>query len=224
MLDQAEVLLKQQDPKAAKKILLAWEKDHKKSPSRDRCIFLLADVFYQQDDRFKSFFYCDELMDEYPESKLFQAALQWQFDIANAYLKGYKDTFLGMRIVDEGAEAVEMMWRIQQRAPGSPLAELGLLYTADYYFNDQDYDLAEDAYNFYIHSYPNSGRVPQVKLRAAFSSLAQFRGVKFDASNIIDARTQLVVIQKEYPEMAVEENIQTVIDQIDMRVCPEAAG
>ena len=73
MLDQAEQLLQQQDPKAAKKVLLAWEKDHKKSPARDRCIFLLADVFYQQDDRFKSFFYCDELMDEYPESKLFQA-------------------------------------------------------------------------------------------------------------------------------------------------------
>jgi outer membrane assembly lipoprotein YfiO len=215
MLDQAEELLRQQDPKTAKKVLLAWEKGHKKSPARDRCIFLLADVFYQQDDRFKSFFYCDELMDEYPDSKLFQAALQKQFDIANAYLNGYKDTFLGMRIVDESAEAVQMMWRIQQRAPGSPLAEKGLLYTADYYFGDRDYDLAEDAYNFYVHSYPHSDRVPQVKLRAAFSSLAQFRGVKFDATNIIDARAQLLVIQREYPELAAEENVQTVLDQID---------
>ncbi|MGD0389859.1 MAG: outer membrane protein assembly factor BamD [Tepidisphaeraceae bacterium] len=215
MLDRAEELLRQQDPKAAKKILLAWEKGHKKSPARDRCIFLLVDVFYQQDDRFKSFFYCDELMDEYPESKLFQAALQKQFDIANAYLNGYKDTFLGMRIVDESAEAVQMMWRIQQRAPGSPLAERGLLYTADYYYSDSDYDLAEDAYNFYAQSYPNSDRVPQVKLRAAFSSLAQFRGVKFDATHIIDARAQLLVIQKLYPELAAEENVQTVIDQID---------
>jgi outer membrane protein assembly factor BamD (BamD/ComL family) len=215
MLDQAEQLLIQHDPKAAKKILVAWVKANKKSPVRDRCIFLLSDVFYQQDDRVKSFFYCDELMDEYPESKLFQAALKKQFDIATDYLNGYKESFLGMRILDMGTEGVQMMWRIQQRSPGSPLAEKGLHATADYYFNDAEFDLAEDAYNAYIQSYPHSDQIPRVKLRAAFSSLAQFRGVKFDASPIIDARAQLMVIQKEYPDLAAEENVQTVLDQID---------
>jgi tetratricopeptide (TPR) repeat protein len=215
MLDQAEQLLIQHDPKAAKKILVAWVKVNKNSPVRDRCIFLLSDVFYQQDDRIKSFFYCDELMDEYPESKLFQAALQKQFDIAFDYLNGYKDTFLGMRILDMGTEGVQMMWRIQQRSPGSPLAEKGLHATADYYFNDADFDLAEDAYNAYIQTYPRSELIPRAKLRAAFSSLAQFRGIKFDASNIIDARAQLMVIQKEYPDLSAEENVQTVLDQID---------
>jgi len=38
-LDQAEQLLARNDPKAAKKILLQWEKVNKKSPVRDRCIF-----------------------------------------------------------------------------------------------------------------------------------------------------------------------------------------
>jgi tetratricopeptide (TPR) repeat protein len=215
MLDQAEQLLVQHDPKAAKRILLAWYKVNKQSPVRDRCIFLLSDVFFQQDDRVKSFFYCDELMDDFPESKLFPAALQKQFDIAYDYLNGYKDRFMGMRILDMGTEGVQMMWRIQQRSPGSPLAERGLRATADYYFNDSDYDLAEDAYNAYIQSYPRSGQIPQMKLRAAFSSLAQFRGVKFDATDIIDARAQLMVIQKEYPDLAEEENVQTVLDQID---------
>jgi len=214
-LDQAERLLSQSNPKAAKKILLQWEKLNKKSPLRDRCIFLLSQVFFDQDNRIKSFFYCDELMDEYPESRLFQAALQRQFQIASDYLNGYKDRFLGLRVLDMGSEAVQMMWRIQQRSPGSPLAEKGLRATADYYYYDSDYELAEDAYNAYIQNYPNSDQIPLVKLHAAFSSLAQFRGVKFDASNLIDARAQLVVIQKEYPELAAEENVQTVIDQID---------
>lgn len=215
MLDEAERLLAANDTKAAKIVLLTWEKSHKHSPSRDRCIFLLARLFYQKSDRFKSFFYCDELMDEYPESKLFQTALQWQYDIAKAYLDGYKDTFLGMAILDRGGEAVEMMWRIQQRAPGSPLAEQGLLDTADYYFNNRDYDLAEETYNFYVQSYPNSDEIPRVKLRAAYSSWAQFRGTKFDASHIIDAQAQLIVIQREYPELAAEENVQTALDHID---------
>lgn len=187
-LDQAEQLLAVHNFKLAKKILLAWEKDHKHSPVRDRCILLLSDVFYQQGNHVKAFFYCDELMDEYPESKLFPVALQKQFDIAYQYMNGYKDSFMGFRVLDMGAEAVEMMWRIQQRSPGSPLAEKGMLATADYYFSDSQYDLAEDAYNAYWHSYPNSDQVPHAKLRAAFASLAQFRGTKFDVSNLINAR------------------------------------
>ena len=214
-LDQAEGLLAHNDYKAAKKVLLAWEKTHKHSPVRDRCILLLSEVFYQQGNRVKSFFYCDELLEEYPESKLFPAALQKQFDIATAYMNGYKDKFLGMRILDMGAEAVEMMWRIQQRSPGSPLAEKGMLATANYYYGDGQYDLAEDAYNCYVKSYPNSDKVPLAKLHAAFASLAQFRGVKFDASHIIDARVQLMAIQREYPELAAEENVATVLEQID---------
>jgi outer membrane assembly lipoprotein YfiO len=215
MLDEAEALLAANDLKTAKKVLLDWEKDHKHSPARDRCIFLLAKLFYQKRDRIKSFFYCDELMDEYPESKLFAAALQWQYDIAKAYLDGYKENFLWMPIMDRSSEAIEMMWRIQQRCPGSPLAEMGLLDTADYYFGDRDYDLAEETYNFYVQSYPSSPQVPRVKLRAAYSSWAQFRGTKFDASNIIDAQAQLLVIQRQYPELASEENVQTALDRID---------
>jgi outer membrane assembly lipoprotein YfiO len=215
VLDEAERLLADENLKQAKIVLINWEKTHKHSPSRDRCVFDFAKLYFQKNNRIKSFFYCDELMDEYPESKLFQTALQWQYDIAKAYLDGYKDSFLGMPILDRGGEAVEMMWRIQQRSPGSPLAEKGLLDTADYYFNDRDYDLAEDAYNFYVQNYPNSSRVPAVKLRAAYASWAQFRGTKFDASHIIDAQAQLLVIQREYPELAAEENVQAALDRID---------
>jgi outer membrane assembly lipoprotein YfiO len=220
-LEHAEQLLTQHDYKTAKKILVAWVKVHTRirTPQRDRAVFLLADVFYQADDRIKSFFYCDELMDEYPESDLFAAALQKQYDIADAYLSGYKDRFLFMRILDESSEAVQMMWRIQQRAPGSPLAEKAMLRTADYYFSDRDYDLAEDAYNAFWRDYPNSDEVPRVKLRAAFASLAQFRGVNFDATNLIDARAQLLEIQRRYPDLAAEENVQTVLDQIDSAFC-----
>jgi outer membrane assembly lipoprotein YfiO len=214
-LDEAEQLLFQGQFQPAKKILLTWEKTHKHSPSRDRCVYLLAETFFQSDDRIKSFYYCDELMDEYPSSPLFQQALQKQFDIAHAFLNGYKRVFLWWRVLDASDEGILMMYRIQQRAPGSPLSEKALLDTADFYFNDQEYDLSGDAYNAYVRRYPRSSQVPRVKLRAAFSSLAQFRGVRFDASSIIDARAQLVDIEAEYPDMAAEENVASVIEQID---------
>jgi outer membrane assembly lipoprotein YfiO len=216
-LDRAEHLLANGQYKPAHDILVPWIKAHtnKDAPARDRCLFLLAECFYQYDDRNKAFFYCDELMDEYPSSKLFQAALQLQFTIADAYLNGYKRVFLWWRVVDASDDGIEMMYRIQERAPGSPLAEKALLHTANYYFDDEDFDLAEDAYNTYARRYPRSDQLPHIRMRAAFSSLAQFRGVPFDVTSLIDARAQLIDIEKTYPEMAAEENVPGLLDQID---------
>jgi outer membrane protein assembly factor BamD len=216
-LDRAEQWLAQGDFRPARKLLVQWIKAHKekKTPLRDRALFLLGDAFFQSDDRIKAYYYYDELMDEYPESPLFQKALQKQYDIADAFLNGYKRVFVWFRILDTSDEAVEMMYRLRQRAPGSPLAEKALLRTADYYFNDREFDLASDVYSIYIQDYPQSRQIPRVKLRKAFASLAQFRGVNFEATNIIDARLQLVAVQKEYPELAEENNVETVIEQID---------
>ena len=41
-------------------------------------------VCYDEDDRILAFYYLDEVMDEYPESRLFYTALQKQFEIADA--------------------------------------------------------------------------------------------------------------------------------------------
>ena len=81
-----------------------------------------------------------------------------------------------------------MLYRIQERSPGSPLAERALLRTADYYYNTGQFELASDAYAAYVRSYPRSPNVPRVRLRRAFASYAQFRGTKFDATSLLDAR------------------------------------
>src|SRR5262249_43367567 len=40
-------------------------------------------------------------------------------------------------------------------------------------------------------------------------------GLKFDATPIIDARAELLDIERDYPKMAADENVPTVIEQID---------
>jgi outer membrane protein assembly factor BamD (BamD/ComL family) len=57
--------------------------------------------------------------------------------------------------------------------------------------------------------------VPQVKLRQAFSSLAQFRGIRFDPTTALDARSELSDILMAYPDLAKEENVTSVIQKID---------
>ena len=96
-------------------------------------------------------------------------------------------------------EAIEMLYRIQQRAPGSQLAEKCLLRTANYYYSDQQYDFAGDTYAASFALIREARMVPRVKLRYAFSLYAQFRGPKFDATPVIDAREQLREVIGKYP-------------------------
>jgi outer membrane assembly lipoprotein YfiO len=214
-LDEIEQIINQGRIKEARARMVRWLKANPNSPLRDRGLYLMAEAQYQYGDRMKAFYYLDELLDTYPESTLFYAALNKQYQIADAYLNGYKRRFLGIPFLGAEDEAIEMLFRIQQRSPGSELAEKSLLRTADYYYANSDFDLASDAYASYAKSYPRSPLIARVKLRQAFSNLAQFRGLKFDPTPVIDARTQLLDLQAQYPEVAQQENIPSLLDRID---------
>src|SRR5262245_8062797 len=89
-LDLIESLINKEQYKVAIKRQIKWFHSHKGSPVFDRGLFLMARALYGYGDRLKAFYYCDELMDEYPASPLFYKALNLQYQIANAYLDGYK--------------------------------------------------------------------------------------------------------------------------------------
>lgn len=214
-LDRVEEMLRAHQALPAKRIVLAWIRTHKNSPIRDRALYLLGQANFMAGNRLWSFYNFDELLDLYPTSRYFYPALQRQYDIADAFLRGYKRRFLGMAILGATDEATEILYRIQQRAPGSPLAEKALLRAADYYYASGDFDIAADAYAAYARAYPRSPLIPRVRLRQAFSTLAQFRGVRFDATAVIDARQQLVELMQTYPRVADEENIPAILQRID---------
>jgi outer membrane protein assembly factor BamD (BamD/ComL family) len=95
------------------------------------------------------------------------------------------------------------------------LAEKALLRTADWYYANSEYDLAADAYAAYLKSYPRSPEVPRLRLRRAYATLAQFRGTRYDATPLIDARAQLVEIAAAYPEIAQDEGLMDLVRRID---------
>ena len=215
MLSQAEQLINTGQVKRGKKMALAWVRQNQASPIRYRGLYLLAQSNFRLGDWMEAYYEYEELVDLYPESDLFIPALEREYEIADGYLNGHKEKFLGLAILGQETEAVEMLHRIQLRSPGSPLAEKCLLRTGNHYYASSEFDLAGDVYEYFVKNYPRSPEVPRVKLRQAFANYAQFRGLKFDATPIIDAREQLGAIVARYPKLAEEENIGPVIDRID---------
>ena len=228
-LDRVEAMLRNKQYDAARRLAINWikSKQPKKgapappsqlvapTPNRDRAVYLLGMANYHAGNRIMAFYNFDELLDYYPASRYFYPALEQQYEIADAYLSGLKRKFLGFPILGAEPEATEMLYRIQQRAPGSPIAERALLRTADYYYASAQFDIAADAYAAYMRSYPRSPYMARVRLRQAFSDLAQFRGIRFDATPVIDARQQLTDLATAYPRIAEEENIGAILRRID---------
>jgi len=215
LLDAAERLIAQKSYRSAAGDLKQWFKTNRASSQYDRALYLMAEALQGYGDGVKSFYYCDQLIEEYPDSQYFARALEKQYTIADRYLNGYKRRFLGVPLLDAGDEAVEMLFRIQQRSPGSTLAERSLLRTADFFFKDKQWDLAGDVYGVYLKSYPRSPNIPQVKLRRAYANLFQFKGSKFDPTPVLDARQQFAELQQESPDLAQSEDVATLIERID---------
>lgn len=214
-LNEIEALLADRQHRAARKPIVRWVRANPDAPDRDRGLFLLAEMYNQAGDKIRAFYHLDELMDFYPASRLFYPSLEKQFAIAERFLTDYKHRFLGMSLLSAEDEGVEILFRIQARAPGSPIAERALLRTADHYYDDSQFDLAADAYAAYARSYPRSPELPRVRLQQAFSSLAQFRGLTFDATPVVDAKAQLEDVRAEYPDLAAEANVSDLLERVD---------
>ena len=214
-LDHVEQLIKQNKNKEAEELCVAWLMAHKVHPQRDRALYLNAQALYQYGNRIKAFYYCDELLDEFPDSGYYYPTLEMQYRIADSYLNGYKRRFMKIPTFTAYDEAVEMLFRIQNRSPGSPLAERAMLRTADFYFANRDYDFAADTYAAYVRSYPRSPEVPRARLREALAHYAQFRGPRFDATPLIDARAQFRSLMATDRPLAEEQNVPSLLLQIN---------
>jgi outer membrane assembly lipoprotein YfiO len=195
-----------------------WLKANPSSPNYDRGLLVTAEAMRGTREYVRAFYYCDQLLDEHADSPKFQEAMELQYSVADLYLLGAKDKLLGFRIVNRQDEAIEMLFRIQQRAPGSPVAEKALLRTADFYWANGDFDLASDAYHSYVQTYPRSPLVPQARLREAYSNLAEFHGPQFDATPVLNAKTLLNQVAADYPEMARQEAIPEKLDLADRQM------
>ena len=204
------------------KRLVRWFREQPDRQREDVALWLAANALIDRGDRIRAFYYLEQLLDQHPASPLYNLAAQKQYEIADSYLDGKGDRFLVFP-VHHGDEAIEMLFRVQLRLPGSPLAERAVKRTADYYFDREDYDFAEDAYGVFVDRFPRSPQIATVRLKQAYSNILQYNGPRYDPPPLLDGGTQLRQFAAEFPQLAQEQRIGDILRWIDEQLAEKLA-
>jgi outer membrane protein assembly factor BamD (BamD/ComL family) len=168
------------------------------------------------DDEYEAAFDYEEICRRYPGSAAFVPALEREFEIAKAYAEGLRRRFFGtVRIVDTSEDAQDLLIVIQERLPGSELAERACMVLADYYFAKRDMMMAAEAYRIFIENYPRSANISKARLRLIYAYLAGFKGPEYDASGLLEARARLRSLMNLQPGLAQQVGAESIVYRID---------
>lgn len=207
----------QATPPLTKKVIKAakkWVKENKTNPLVPQVLLLQGDAEILRGTKYRALFSYEDLLNNFPTSELYITALEREFDCSEAFLKGYKRKFLGFHILPVQEDAIEILDRIQDRQRGSSLAERSGMRVADYYYERGEFVEAVDAYTDFLKRYPYSQYVRKAEVRRAEASLANFHGVKFDTTPLLDGRERLTAIADAYPQTAEQLQVNALEDRI----------
>jgi outer membrane protein assembly factor BamD len=177
-------------------------------------LLLHGDAEVIRGNRYAALYPYEDLLNNYPTSDLYLTVLEREFNIAEAFLGGYKRKFLGLRVLPVTEDALQLLDRIQDRQRGSAIAERAGIRVADYYYSAGKFQEAIDAYSDFMKRYPYSQYYRKAEIRRAESSLGNFRGVLFDYTPLIDARDLLGDIVRSYPQSAEHLQARAIDDRI----------
>ncbi|MGP1347409.1 MAG: outer membrane protein assembly factor BamD [Phycisphaerales bacterium] len=201
VLDRARTLLAEDRPRAALGVIRAWIEDREFSehPGLAEALLIRGDALTAVGGEFKALYDYERILREFPGSESFITANEREYAIAERYLTDLKMRFLGMRILDASDIAVELLIRIQERMPGSALAERSAIRLADFYYDRREIALASDMYDIYLRNFPNGENRIKAEKRRIYTDLARFKGPRYDASSLTDARLNIEDFARRYP-------------------------
>ncbi len=198
--------------KAAKTFLARYPNDER----REEVMMLIGQAEMDRGNYSKASDRFGEQMDQYRNGEYFDRAIQRQYQIADAFLKGRKIKAMWMFRVSGIDKGIEILNGIADRAPGTVIAEKALLRVADHHYDTGQVVKAVESYDHYIKTFPQSPRkrMSHAMLRAARARYAQYRGEAFDDTPLTDAQQRFMIFLDRYREEANKANVPMVLSQI----------
>ncbi|MBU3684662.1 MAG: outer membrane protein assembly factor BamD [Phycisphaerales bacterium] len=212
---QARLVLAKGEAKRAKALMDAFLERFPADVLRPEALLVRGEARDTLDDEYGALFDYEEVARKYPYSSSFVPALEREYEIAMRYAAGLKRKFWGtFRIVSTEDDAQEILIRIQERLPGSALAEKAGMSLADFYYDRRDMDLAADAYDLFLQNYPRSNLADKARVRLIASYCSGYKGPQFDARGLAEAATKLREMQATEPQLAKQLGAEAILLRI----------
>lgn len=208
-------LIAERRPGEASDVAKAWIKEHPNHPLLAQAYLIRGDARAANKDYYKALFDYEYVIRGFPGSDEFNTALERELSIAEAFGRGVKRKLWGMRILPAGGEAEELYIRIQERAPGSKIAERAGIELADFYYRRSEMVLAAEAYELFLQNYPRSQWREHAMKRQILSNLATFKGPRFDATGLIEAQRRLEDYKSDFPAAAEQIGAEALLTRVD---------
>ena len=196
--------------KAARKFL----KKHPDSAGREEVYLLAGRAEINRGRYYQGYEWFEKQLDEFPNGRLSEEALEWEYEIAEAFLNGKKRIVLRFMKLPAADEGVEILTRIAEHAPGTDIGASSLLRIGDYYYAKGKWTEATEAYDTFLELFAKSPKAAYVMLQAARATYSSFGGVAFDDTPLLEAEQRFRVFAASFPAEASKANVRRILKQI----------
>ncbi len=203
------------DAERAEILATNWIERHDRHPLLPEAYLTRGDALRAQENYYQALFDYEYVARVFTATEAFVTALQRELEIATLYATGTQRKLWGMRILSAEDEAQELLIRIQERLPGSRLAEQAAMQLADFYFQRRKMELAVDMYSIFIENHPNSRLISKARRRLIYAHLATFKGPRFDAAGLLEARQRLQELITLEPATAERIGAHALLSRLD---------
>jgi tetratricopeptide (TPR) repeat protein len=215
---EARRLILEGNPGRARRMLSDWlePRTGTNDPLIPAALLARGDALVASGEEFRALYDYEELLREYPGSAEFERAVERELAIALRYADGLRRRAWGIRAFDASDVAIELFIRVQERMPGSQLAERAAIELADFYYKRREIALASEAYGLYLENFPDGPNARHASRRRIYADIARFKGPQYDASGLLDARVRIRRYEREFPADAAQTGLNSgLIERLD---------
>ncbi len=200
-------------PDDAYEIINPWIEANQRSgsPLLPQAYLIRADATSLGGSEFEALYDYEAVIKQFAGTPEYVTSIERELEIAVRYVNGLDRKFLGMRILDASDVGVELLIRVQERLPGSRLAERAGIELADYYYRDRQMGLAGEAYQLFLENFPQSPYRLHAMQRRIYASVARFKGPRYDTLPLLDAQVNIRRFRSLYPTEAQQAGIDDAL-------------
>ncbi len=181
------------------------------SPLNEQAIILGGQAEMNRDHYWQAYEWYEKYLTRYPSGEFYERALNREYEIGEAFLKGKKRLVLKFLWLSAEPEGIEILNRVAEHAPSTAIAEQSLLRIAQFHMDKKEYPEAVAAYDHYLTLFPKAPKASFAMLRAARAMYASYRGPEFDEVPLVDAQTRFREFAQRYPITAGQEGVNEML-------------